>query len=74
MIESDLADVLNISKGGCGTITAGLFIRKFAEGKPWLHLDIAGTAWTTPPVFAFQSSGATGAGVTTLYHLCNREG
>ncbi len=72
MIKSRLADVRNTSKGGCGTITAGLFIREFAENKPWLHLDIAGTAWVSDPAFAFQSPGATGAGVTTLYHLCTK--
>lgn len=73
MIESELADVRNMSSDGCGTITAGLFIRKFAQGRPWLHLDIAGTAWVGQPVFAFQSKGATGAGVTTMYQLCCRE-
>ncbi len=73
MIESDLADVRNMSKDGCGTITAGLFIRRFAEEKPWLHLDIAGTAWVDSPVFAFQAKGATGAGVTTIYQLCRGE-
>lgn len=73
MIESDLADVRNMSKDGCGTITAGLFIRRFAEERPWLHLDIAGTAWVDSPVFAFQAKGATGAGVTTIYQLCRGE-
>lgn len=71
LIESKLADVKNITKE-CGTIGAGLFIRAFAEGTPWLHLDIAGTAWVESPIFAFQSPGATGAGVSTLYQLCCR--
>ena len=44
LIESDLADVRNTSKDGCGAIAAGLFLKKFTEGLPWLHLDIAGTA------------------------------
>lgn len=74
MIKSQLADVRNTGEDVCGTITAGLFIREFAEGKPWLHLDIAGTAWVNKPVFAFQKIGATGAGVTTIYQLCCREG
>src|SRR5699024_5387541 len=67
MIESRVADVRNMSNGGCGTITAGLFIREFAEKRPWIHLDIAGTAWVDDPVFAFQSAGATGAGVSSIY-------
>ena len=71
MIESRVADVRNMSSGGCGTITAGLFIREFAEKRPWIHLDIAGTAWVDDPVFAFQSAGATGAGVSSIYQfLC----
>lgn len=69
LIESKLADVKNVTKE-CGTIGAGLFIRAFAEETPWLHLDIAGTAWVDSPYFAFQSAGATGAGVSTLYQLC----
>lgn len=70
MIKSKVADIKNMGESCCGTITAGLFIRSFAEGRPWLHLDIAGTAWVEPPVFEFQSAGATGAGVTTIYQLC----
>lgn len=70
MIESKIADVRNLSSDGCGTITAGLFIRAFAEERPWLHLDIAGTAWVDAPIFAFQSAGATGAGVYSIYRFC----
>lgn len=70
MIKSTMADIKNQGESHCGTITAGLFIRAFAEDKPWLHIDIAGTAWVDSPVFEYQSKGATGAGVTTLYHLC----
>ncbi|MBA4700902.1 MAG: leucyl aminopeptidase family protein [Ruminococcus sp.] len=73
MIESPVADIRNLGEKFCGTITAGLFIRAFAEEKPWLHLDIAGTAWVDTPVFAFQSKGATGAGVTSIYQLCSKE-
>ena len=73
MIESRIADVRNMSSGGCGTVTAGLFIREFAEKKPWIHLDIAGTAWVNEPIFAFQSAGATGAGVSSIYcFLCEK--
>ncbi len=69
MIKSDIADVKNTGKSYCGTITAGLFIEKFAEDKPWIHLDIAGTAWVDTPVFEYQCTGATGAGVTSMYYL-----
>ena len=70
MIESPVADLCNQSSDGCGTITAGLFIGAFAGDVPWVHMDIAGTAWTDRPRREYQSAGATGAGVTTLYHLC----
>lgn len=70
MIKSDVADIKNLGKSHCGTLTAGLFIREFAQKKPWIHLDIAGTAWTEPPIFEYQSKGATGAAVTTIYELC----
>lgn len=73
MITSPIADIRNLGEKFCGTITAGLFIRAFAEERPWMHLDIAGTAWVDKPVFAFQSKGATGAGVTTIYQLCSKE-
>jgi leucyl aminopeptidase len=73
MIESSIADIRNLGEKFCGTITAGLFIRAFAEKRPWLHLDIAGTAWVDTPVFSFQSKGATGAGVTSIYRLCSKE-
>jgi leucyl aminopeptidase len=74
MIQSKIADIKNMGEKYCGTITAGLFIKAFAQGLPWLHIDIAGTAWVDSPIFAYQSKGATGAGVTSIYHLCNREG
>lgn len=70
MIDSPIADLCNMSSDGCGTITAGMFIREFAEEKPWIHLDIAGTSWVDAPKWEYQVKGATGAGVTTLYELC----
>jgi leucyl aminopeptidase len=73
MIESDIADVKNLGDRFAGSITAGLFIRSFADQTPWMHLDIAGTAWVEPPVFEYQSKGASGAGLTTMYYLCAGE-
>ncbi len=71
MIKSKIADIKNVGEKYCGTITAGLFIKAFANGLPWLHIDIAGTAWVDSPIFEYQSQGATGAGVTSIYYLCN---
>ena len=47
--KSDIADLKNItSKGvGAGTITAAAFLKPFTGDYPWVHLDIAGTAWTS---------------------------
>ncbi len=70
MIESPVADLCNQSSDGCGAITAGLFVGAFAENRPWAHLDIAGTAWVDRPRWEYQTAGATGAGVSTLYELC----
>ncbi|MCM0647952.1 leucyl aminopeptidase [Clostridium swellfunianum] len=68
MLKSDIADLKNIGGRHAGTITAGLFIGEFVQSKPWLHLDIAGTAWTDADKDYF-SKGGTGAGVRTLYYL-----
>ncbi|MDD4768582.1 MAG: leucyl aminopeptidase [Eubacteriales bacterium] len=68
LIKSDLADVRNTSKDGAGTITAGLFVGAFVQGKPWLHLDIAGTSWLTGEG-DYNPKGATGVGVRTMFHL-----
>lgn len=70
MIDSPVADLCNQSSDGCGTITAGLFLEAFAQDVPWVHLDVAGTAWVDRPRREYQTAGATGAGVTTLYELC----
>lgn len=69
MLKSDIADIKNTGHAYCGTITAGLFVRAFAENKPWIHVDIAGTAWVDHPLYAGQPKGATGAAVSTLYHM-----
>ena len=69
MIESRIADIKNASEEGCGVMAAGLFMEHFAEGMPWIHLDIAGTAFYTKPGYEFQKAGATGAGIETLYAL-----
>lgn len=69
MIKSDVADLKNVGEDCCGVITAGLFLRHFAKGLPWIHLDIAGTAWNKTPLYAFDSKGATGAGALSLYYF-----
>ncbi len=65
LIKSEVADVANISsKSGAGTITASAFLEKFINSMPWVHLDIAGTAWGEAG--AIYSKGATGSGVRLI--------
>jgi len=71
LIKSTLADVANISRiRWGGAITAGLFLKEFVEeGKPWVHLDIAGPALRDEDgTDAFKGEGS-GVGVRTLVRL-----
>jgi leucyl aminopeptidase len=45
LIRSNIADIMNTGGRGGGAITAAMFLKEFAEDTPWVHLDIAGTAW-----------------------------
>lgn len=67
MIDSQTADVQNISNKsvGGGSITAAQFLQRFVNGKPWVHLDIAGVTWSKQPSDCHER-GATGFGVRLL--------
>jgi leucyl aminopeptidase len=67
-VKSKVADVQNIGDGGAGTIAGGAFLKKFAEGYPWVHLDIAGTAWGMKGS-TYIPEGASGYGVRLLVQL-----
>jgi leucyl aminopeptidase len=68
-IDSDAADVKNISGGRAGgSITAAQFLQRFVNGTPWAHLDIAGTAWSKKDAPTVPK-GATGFGVRLLDRL-----
>lgn len=62
MLKSEIADVKNSGGRGAGTITGGWFLREFVEGYPWVHLDIAGTAYTDGDG-PQQAKGPTAVGV-----------
>jgi leucyl aminopeptidase len=71
MIKSDIADIKNSSGRNAGTITAAYFLREFAEDTPWVHLDIAGTAWENDRK-PYMSKGPTGVAIRTLInYVCN---
>ncbi len=67
-IKGNIAELLNISKarGEAGSIIGGLFLQEFVDGKPWVHLDIAGTAFTSGESATYAPKGATGSPVRTL--------
>ena len=64
-LKSDIADLKSTGGRGGGAITAGLFIGEFVEGKPWVHLDIAGSA-ATDRDNGYTPKGATGVMVRSL--------
>ncbi len=65
---SDIADLKNTGGRDGGTITAGLFLQEFVDGTPWVHLDIAPTAWTDKDL-PTAVKGATGFGARTLLNI-----
>jgi len=68
-IKGSFADIQNIGSGkGGGSITGAWFIREFAGDTPWIHLDIAGTAWNDDAK-AWLAKGPTGVAFRTLVHL-----
>ena len=69
MIKSDVADMKNVGIGrAAGTITAAAFLRNAIESTPWVHIDIAGVAWTQVATKdkPYNSKGATGFGVRLI--------
>ena len=45
LLKSNIADMINAGSRWGGAIFAAMFLKEFAEDTPWIHLDIAGTAW-----------------------------
>ena len=67
-LKSAFADLPNIGPRWGGAITAAYFLKEFTEDKPWVHLDIAGTAWldeATP----YLAKGPSGVPVRTFVRL-----
>jgi leucyl aminopeptidase len=67
-IKSDLADIKNYSGRDAGTITAAAFLKAFVNEVPWVHLDIAGVAWTDADK-GYRPKGPTGTPVRTVIEL-----
>lgn len=73
LLKSDIADLVNSGGRAAGAITGAMFLKEFTNGKPWVHMDIAGTAWNDEAK-PYQGKGPTGVGVRTLVQLAFTSG
>ncbi|MGA3216475.1 MAG: leucyl aminopeptidase [Acidimicrobiales bacterium] len=72
-IDSEVADMKNMSKRGAGALIAGLLLQEFVADRPWAHLDIAGPSRSDEDSGELRK-GSTGFGVRTLLEfLCTYE-
>ena len=67
-LKSAFADLPNVGGRWGGSITAAMFLKEFAEDTPWVHLDIAGTAWIDEAK-PFTAKGPSGVPMRTLVRL-----
>jgi leucyl aminopeptidase len=68
ILKSAFADMPNIGSRWGGAVTAAMFLKEFVESTPWVHLDIAGTAWLEEAK-PFLAKGPSGLPVRTLIGL-----
>ena len=67
-LKSAFADLANVGGRWGGAVTAAIFLKEFAGDTPWVHLDIAGTAWLDEEK-PYLAKGPTGLPVRTLVRL-----
>ena len=70
-LKSDIADIRNIGGRNGGLVTAAYFLYEFAGDTPWVHLDIAGTAWLEKEK-PHMPKGASGVGTRLILDLIKR--
>jgi len=70
-IKGTVGDIVNTGGRNGGVSTAAAFLSHFVGETPWVHLDIAGTAWATKET-PYYAKGATGFGVRLLIELVRR--
>jgi leucyl aminopeptidase len=72
-VKSKIADVKNMGEARqAGTIAGGVFLKEFVkEGIPWVHFDIAGTAWGGKPTPYMTKEGASGAVIRLVLDMMN---
>jgi leucyl aminopeptidase len=67
-LKNAYADISNVGGRYGGAVTAAMFIKEFADPTPWVHLDIAGTAWLDDGK-PFLAKGPTGVPLRTMVRL-----
>jgi leucyl aminopeptidase len=67
-LKSPFADIANVGGRWGGAVTAAMFLKEFVGDTPWVHLDIAGTAWIDDNK-PYISKGPSGVPVRTLVRL-----
>jgi len=67
-LKSEIADMMNTGGRPAGSITAAMFLKEFTGDLPWVHMDIAGTAWAEE-ARPYMPKGPTGVAVRTLAGL-----
>jgi leucyl aminopeptidase len=67
-LKSDIADIKNSGGKNGSLVTSAYFLYEFTGQVPWVHLDIAGTAWTEK-ARPYIPKGASGTGVRLLFNL-----
>lgn len=67
-IKSPVADMKNTGGRNGGAITAAALLQEFVDDTPWVHLDIAGTAWSSK-IRPYTSRGGVGVGVRLLVQI-----
>jgi leucyl aminopeptidase len=67
-LKSEIADMMNTGGRPAGSITAAMFLKEFSGGLPWVHMDIAGTAWAEESR-PYLPKGPSGVAVRTLAEL-----
>jgi leucyl aminopeptidase len=65
LIKSDVADIKNSGGRPAGAVTAAMFLKEFTEAYPWIHLDVAGTAYSEADLVALPK-GPTGVPTGTF--------
>ena len=71
LIKSDIADIKNTGGRWGGAVSAAMFLKEFVEDTPWIHLDIAGTAWIEDSK-SWIAKGPSGIAVRSIIELAKQ--